>query len=437
MQRNGASRFGFRPRGFADLSRRLGPALAEREFRLWWLASVAMNVGLQMIDVAIGWQVYAEHHRTLDLGLIGLAEFVPMFLLVLPAGHLADHRPRRTVVAASLGLTCAVAAGLAVLSVQRESALVPYLLLALAAGTAMAFQGPASVALAPALVRGELLRSAMTLRTIATRAAAVLGPALGGALFAISAPLTYGVAAAVCLAGASCVLAMRAGRVAASARGDAAPPVDLRTVLDGMRFVRDTPILLGAMALDLLGVLFGGAVALLPVYASSILHVGPAGLGVLRAAPAVGALIGAGVITRRPIGSRVGRRLLVSVAAFGVCILVFGLSHSVALSLVALAASGFADLFNMNVRATISAFATPDALRGRVGAVEMAFVSASNELGAFESGLAASLLGTVPAVVGGGALSILLALIWPAAFPALAGADRLEDLTPQRGGARG
>ena len=415
---------------------RLGPALGDREFRLWWLTSVAMNVGLQMIDVAIGWQVYAQHRSTLDLGLIGLAEFLPMFLLVLPAGHLADHRPRRSVLAASLGVACAIAGGLAVLSARHDGALVPYLLLALGAGTAMAFEGAASVALAPALVRPELLRSAMTLRTVATRAAAVLGPALGGGLYAISAPLAYGVAAAVCLGGLVCALAMRAGRAAASARGDAASSADVRTVLEGIRFVRDTSILLGAMLLDLLGVLFGGAVALLPVYASSILHVGPVGLGVLRAAPAVGALIGAVVITRRPIGPRVGRRLLYAVAAFGGCILVFGLSRSVPLSLVALTASGFADLFNMNVRATISAFATPDAVRGRVGAVEMAFVSASNELGAFESGLAASLVGTVPAVAAGGALTILLALIWPVTFPALARADRLEDLAPAGATAR-
>jgi hypothetical protein len=224
---------------------------------------------------------------------------------------------------------------------------------------------------------------------------------------------------------------LHAGRVAASEPTDATSPAGLRTVLEGLRFVRHTPILLGAMLLDLLGVLFGGAVALLPVYASSILHAGPTGLGVLRAAPAVGALLAAVVITRRPLSTRIGPKLLIAVAAFGVSIVVFGLSHSYALSLAALAISGFADLFNMNIRARISALATADALRGRVAAVEMAFISASNELGAFESGVAASHLGTVPAVVAGGALTILPALSWPAAFPALAGVDRLEDLRAQ------
>lgn len=410
---------------------RLGPALAERDFRLWWFAVVAMNLSLQMVDVAIGWQVYAQHHSTLDLGLIGLAEFIPMFILVLPAGHVADRRPRRTVLALSILLGALVAGGLALLSGLHDATLIPYLLLALGAGVAMAFQSPAAVALAPTLVGPELLRSAMTLRTIAFRVASVAGPALGGGLFAISAPLTYGVAAGVCLAGSLCALAMAAGRVAASSPVDAAAPAGVRTVLEGLRFVHRTPVLLGAMLLDLLGVLFGGAVALLPVYASSILHVGPTGLGVLRAAPALGALLAAVVITRRPLGTRIGPKLLVAVAAFGVSIVIFGLSRSYPLSLAALAISGFADLFNMNIRATISALATTNALRGRVAAVEMAFISASNELGAFESGVAASLVGTVPAVVAGGALTILLALSWPAAFPALAGVDRLEDLSAQ------
>jgi MFS family permease len=410
---------------------RLGPALAERDFRLWWFAVVAMNLSLQMVDVAIGWQVYAQHHSTLDLGLIGLAEFIPMFVLVLPAGHVADSHPRRTVLALSILLGALVAVGLALLSGFHDASLAPYLLLALGAGVAMAFQSPAAVALAPTLVGPELMRSAMTLRTIAYRVASITGPALGGGLFAISASLTYGVAAVVCLAGSLCALAMRAGRVAAREQSERTSSVGLRTVLAGLYFVRHTPVLLGAMLLDLLGVLFGGAIALLPVYASSILHVGPTGLGVLRAAPALGALIAAAVITRRPLGTRIGPKLLVAVAAFGVSIVIFGLSHSYALSLAALAVSGFADLFNMNIRATISALATADVLRGRVAAVEMAFVSASNELGAFESGIAASLVGTVPAVVVGGALTILLALAWPAAFPALAGIDGLEDLRAQ------
>jgi Transmembrane secretion effector len=201
-------------------------------------------------------------------------------------------------------------------------------------------------------------------------------------------------------------------------------------VLEGLRFVRHTQILLGAILLDLLAVLFGGAVALLPVYASSILHVGATGLGFLRAAPAVGALAGAVVITRRPIAGRAGRLLLTVVFLYGACIVVFGLSRSYPLSLVALGVSGFVDLYSMNIRSTTVALASPDRLRGRVNAVEMVFISASNQLGYFESGLAAFLIGTVPAVVGGGVMTMLIAVSWRPLFPALADVDRLEEIRP-------
>lgn len=202
-------------------------------------------------------------------------------------------------------------------------------------------------------------------------------------------------------------------------------------MLEGLRFLRHTPVLLGAILLDLLGVLFGGAVGLLPVFARSYLHVGPVGLGVLRAAAAIGALFGAAMVTRRPLDRNVGQVLLTVVAAFGGCIIVFGLSRSFVLSLAMLGLSGFFDLFSMQIRLTMSALATPERLRGRVGAVEMVFISASNELGAFESGLAASLIGAVPTVVAGGAVTIAIAISWRWAFSALAHVDRLQDLAPE------
>jgi MFS family permease len=402
---------------------RLGPALAVRDFRAWWLAYGAMYLSVQMIDVAIGWQVYTEHHSTLDLGLIGLVEFIPMLLFSLPAGVLADRRPRRTIFAISLLFGTGIGAGLAVLCGLHDMAIVPYLSLALAMGVMAAFVSPAAMAMAPTLVPAELLASAMTLRSIATRTGSVAGPALGGLLFAISAPLAYAVAAALSLVAAVAVLRIAAGRLPVDAR-TADAPAAVQGVLEGLRFLRRTPILLGAILLDLLGVLLGGAVALLPVYASSILHVGPTGLGILRAAPAIGALLAGVALSRRPLGPRLGRTLLHAVAIFGVSMVVFGLSRSYALSLLTLAVSGFADMYNMNIRSTISALATPDHLRGRVGAVETVFISGSNELGAFESGLSASLIGTVPAVVGGGVLTILLAVLWPRMFPSLAHADR-------------
>jgi len=409
---------------------RLGPALTVREFRLWWLAAIGMNVGLQMIDTAIGWQVYSQHRSALDLGWIGLAEFLPMFVLALPAGHLADRLPRRAVFAGSLVLGAGVGVGLALISGFGVTAVLPFLAFALATGTTMALASPAATAMPPTLVPPELLASAMNLRSVATRAASVIGPAIGGVLFAVSAAAVYGTAAAVCLLAAVCVLLMRPSPTAASLATNGSGAPSLRSVLEGLRFVARTPILLGAILLDLLGVLFGGAIALLPIFASTILQVGPTGLGVLRAAPAIGALLAAAVITRRPIGGHAGRTLLTVVALFGASMVIFGLSRSYPLSLLALGFSGYVDLYNMNIRSTISARATPDRLRGRVGAVEMVFISASNELGAFESGIAAALVGAVPAVVGGGALTILIALTWQRAFPALAHVDNLHDIKP-------
>jgi MFS family permease len=409
--------------------RRLGPALAERDFALLWLALVGMGVSVQMLEVAIGWEVYTNQRSALDLGLIGLAEFIPMFVLALPAGQLADRLPRRLILAISLLLSAAVAGGLAAVSSAGITGVWPFLALAMGAGTAAAIGTPAARALPPTLVPGELLESAMTLRSIAVQGAQVLGPALGGLLYPFSASLVYGVAGAMCLAAAGCVAAMRHAPAAEQAPSAGTAP-GLHSVLAGIRFVRDTQILLGAILLDLLAVLFGGAVALLPLFARSILHVGPVGLGVLRSAPAVGALCAAALLTRRPLGARAGRTLLSVVGAFGASMIVFGLSRSFVLSLAALAVSGFVDMFSMYIRSTTVALATPDRLRGRVLAVEMVFISASNQLGAFESGLAAFLLGAVPAVVIGGGLTIAIAIGWSRLFPALGGVDRLRDLQP-------
>jgi MFS family permease len=404
----------------------LGPALEIRDFRLWWLAMLGMNTALQMLEVAIGWEVYAQHNSPLDLGWIGLAEFAPMFVLAIPAGHLADRLSRRRVFAIALLVGVAVGVGLAVLSRSAVSSVLPYLALAAGAGTVMAIGTPAARALPPTLVPAGLLPSAMTLRSIASQSAQVAGPALGGLLYAVSPTLVYVLAAALCLLASVSVVMIRA-RPAAVTR-PASPGIE--SVLEGMRFVRRTPIILGVILLDLLVVLFGGAVALLPVFARSILHVGPEGLGVLRAAPAVGALVAAAIITRRPLVRKAGRRLLLVVAVFGGSIIVFGLSRIFALSLVMLAVGGFADMISVNIRTTTVTLATPDRLRGRVSAVEMVFISASNQLGAFESGLAASLVGTVPAVVGGGVITLAIALSWRRLFPSVARIDRLQEIRP-------
>jgi MFS family permease len=410
--------------------RRLGPAMEERDFRLWWLASIGMGISTQMLAVAIGWEVYSQHRSPLYLGLIGLAEFIPMFVFALPAGQLADRVPRRLIFAVSLVLAAVVGIVLAVLSGSGDTSIWPYLALAFGAGTAIALGTPASRAMTPTLVPLEHLASAMTLRSISTQLGQVAGPALGGLLYGISGVLVYSLAAAICLLSSLCVIAMHPRPAAEVMDEDSATAPGFDSVLEGLRFVGRTQILLGAILLDLLAVLFGGAVALLPVFARSILHVGPTGVGFLRAAPALGALLAAAVITRRPIAGRAGRLLLIVVGLFGASIVVFGLSRNYLLSFIALGVSGFVDLYSMNIRGTIVALATPDGLRGRVMAVEMVFISASNELGAFESGLAAFLVGTVPAVVGGGLITMALAATWSRFFPALANVDRLEEVTP-------
>lgn len=410
---------------------RFGPALEVRDFRRWWVATFAMNMALQMLEVVIGWEVYSHQGSALDLGWIGLAEFVPLFVLALPAGQLADRVPRRLILVASGVLGVGVGVGLALVSGAGVRSPLPYLAFAVGAGMTMALSQPASRAMPPTLVPVELLGSAMTLRAIASQGAMVIGPAVGGIVYGVSASVVYLIAAGCCGLSALAAATIGPGHVADPAvAGEVPRAPGLESVVEGLRFVRRTQILLGAILLDLLAVLFGGAVALLPIFASHILDVGATGLGVLRAAPAVGALLGAAVITRWPIGGRAGRLLLAVVFAYGACIVVFGLSRTFVISLIALGCSGFVDLYSMNIRSTTVALASPDRLRGRVNAVEMVFISASNQLGAFESGLAASLVGTVPAVVGGGVMTMGIALSWARLFPALASVDRLEEIRP-------
>jgi MFS family permease len=407
---------------------RLPPPLRHRSFALLWAAILATGFGTQMIAVAVGWQVYEIHRDPLDLGLIGLAEFVPLPLLALPAGHLADRFPRKRILAASLVLAAVVASLLLVVTLAGASQLWPFLALAAASGVSSALGWPAARSLPPSLVPTEILGSAMALRSIAFQAAIVGGPVVGGVLFTVEPELVYAVAIGLFGAALVCALALHEPARAWIA-GERGP--DLASLLAGIRFLRRSPVVLGSILLDLFAVLFGGSVALLPVFASSILHTGPTGLGMLRAAPAVGAIAAAALITRRPIGRHAGRKLLVAVAVFGGCMVVFGLSESFALSLAVLAVSGFADMVSVNVRSTTVALATPDDLRGRVNAVEMVFISASNELGAFESGAAAALVGAVPAVVGGGIATIAIAAAWIWLFPSLLRVDRLDRLRPE------
>ncbi|HZO34372.1 MAG TPA: MFS transporter [Gaiellaceae bacterium] len=406
----------------------LPPALHRHDFRALWTGFLASGFAGQMVAVAVGWQVYAIHRSAFDLGLIGLAEFVPLPLLALPAGQLADRLPRARVFAGSTVAEALVAGLLLLVTLEGARQLWPFVALAGLTGVTQAFGTPAGRALTPQLVPDELLASALALRSIAGQAATVAGPAAGGLLFALRPEAVYGTAAGLLVVSSLLLLTVPSPR---GAESEEEPPPRLESLLAGIRMIRDTPIILGAITLDLFAVLFGGAVALLPLFARAVLHTGPIGLGVLRSAPAAGALVAGLRLARRPLGGRAGRTLLVAVGTFGASMIVFGLSHRFWLSAIALAVSGFVDMFSMNIRSTTVALATPDGLRGRVNAVEGVFISASNELGAFESGVAAALLGAVPAVVGGGAVTVALALAWHRVFPALARVDRLQDVRPE------
>ena len=398
---------------------------AHRDFLRYLISSTATGLAMEMSFVAIGWQVYDISRQPLDLGLVGLAMFIPLPLLALPAGHLADRYPRRTILA--LMLVIDVLVGLALLTITHNDVdtTTPFFVLAFVIGIASALGAPASRSLVPSLVPDEDLGHAFAMNTSVWQVSIIIGPAIGGLLFAIRPELVYGLAAALSALSCVAVLTLRSGR-----EGVGSESPDLRSLLAGVRLVRRTPVLLGAISLDLFAVLFGGAVALLPVYARDILDVGPLGLGFLRAAPAVGGVLVAVYLHFRPVRERAGPTLLVVVAIFGATMIVFGVSESMALSLFALAIGGGADLISMVLRQQILPLVTPDDLRGRVNAVEMVFISASNELGAFESGVAAALIGVVPAVVIGGAATIVVAGVWWKLFPALAGVNRLDELRP-------
>jgi hypothetical protein len=380
-----------------------------------------------MVAVAVGWQVYAIHRSAFDLGLIGLAEFLPMLLLALPAGQLADRLPRTTIAGASAFAEAAVVALLLVVTIHGARQLWAFVALAASTGAAATLGSPAGRSLTPQIVPVDLLAGAMALRSIANQAANIAGPAVGGLLFALSPEAVYATGVVLLVGSGLMMLTITKPELTAP---ELEPPPRLQSLLLGVRFIRDSPIILGAITLDLFAVLFGGAVALLPLFARSVLHTGPFGLGLLRSATALGALVAGVRLARKPLGGRAGRTLFLSVGIFGASIIVFGLSHWFIVSFIALAVSGFVDMFSMNIRQTSVALATPNAVRGRVNAVEGVFIGASNELGAFESGAAAALLGAVPAVVAGGAITVALALVWGRVFPVLARVDRLEDIRP-------
>jgi MFS family permease len=400
-------------------------AFRHRDFAVYLVGSVTESFALSMALVAIGWQVYDVRENPLDLGLIGLAEFLPLLLLALPAGQLADRVPRRKLLALMVVLDIVFLAGLLGVTIAGADRVWPFFVLAFLFGVSSALGAPAGRALIPSLVPQEILVSALAQRSVVLQISVVVAPAVGGLLFALSAELVYAVAIGLAVISLGCFLALHGGRQPA-AEGISG----LGEVLAGVRLIRRTNVLLGAISLDLFAVLLGGAVALLPIFAKDILEVGPTGLGFLRTAPACGAFLAALVLARHPVRRRAGPTLFVVVIGFGACMVAFGLSRTMWLSLLALALGGAFDMVSVVLRSTILPLVTPDELRGRVNAVEMVFISGSNELGAFESGVAAALIGAVPAVVAGGVLTIVVAGAWWKLFPSLAKVDRLDELRP-------
>ena len=401
--------------------------IRQRAFMRMWFARLSGTTGAQMLMVAVGWQMYELTTSAWDLGLVGLYQFVPSLLFTLLAGHVADRMHRGRIIATCLVAQAAVALIL-VAATQGWGSPAAWttreLLLGLSVllGISRSFQMPAQQALTPMLVPASLLPRAMAFSSAGMQAAVIGGPALGGVIFVAGATAVYATCAALFAVGCVLVFAVRYEHLPPPRE-----PVTLRTLLAGVEFVWQRKALLGAVSLDLFAVLLGGAVALLPMFAKDILHVGPWGLGLLRAAPAAGALVMSVLLTRWPLRRRVGHIMLSAVAIYGVCMVLFGLSTSFVLSLAVLAISGSADMVSVVVRQTLMQIETPNDMRGRVSAVNSVFIGASNQLGEFESGATAALMGPVGSVVVGGIGTLLVAALWLKWFPALAQRDRMVD----------
>jgi MFS family permease len=397
-----------------------------RDFRLFIAGRFLSSIAMQVQSVAVGWQIYDLTRDPLALGLVGLSQFLPMFLLTLPAGDISDRFDQRRVFCLSVIAQATASAVFLALTLTHGHAIWPFYAVLVFFGAARGFAGPASQSLLPFLVPREGLQKALAWGSSSLQVAVLTGPALGGFLIASGSAAAY----AVC-----CVSFLGAGIAALFLGGRRREPgqqtltTAVERVAEGVHFVRTRSVILGAISLDLFAVLLGGATALLPVFARDILHVGPVGLGLLRSAPALGAAIVGMALGRKPLQRHAGTVMFAAVAAFGVATIVFGLSRDFYLSLAALAILGSADMLSVFIRGSLVQLATPDAMRGRVSAVNMLFIGASNELGEFESGLTAAWFGTIPAVVIGGIGTLLVVAAWMQLFPSLRRVDRLTDVS--------
>jgi MFS family permease len=396
-------------------------ALRYRDFAVYAAARFCTTLASRMLGVAVGWQVYQLTRNPLDLGFVGLAQFLPFVLLVLPAGYVADHADRRLVLAAAYGVQGICAGVLLWFTLSGAARVSPVFVAMTLFGAARAFSMPASQAMTPNLVPPDVFPKAVAFYSVLLEIATIVGPSLGGVLYLLGPSVVYGVVfglIALVVALISTIKPVRATRSTDKGVG-----ADL---LGGLRFVLHKRTVLGAISLDLFAVLFGGATALLPAFASDILHIGPAGLGVLRTAPGIGAALTALAVGLAPIERHVGRWMFGGVALFGASTIVFGLSESFWISLIALVLLGAGDMVSVYIRHLLVQLETPDAIRGRVSAVSSMFIGASNELGEFESGVTARWFGLVRATVLGGVATIVVVGVYLKLFPGLRRMDRFN-----------
>ena len=406
---------------------------SHRDFGLFWGAILCVNLAVQIEAVTIGWQIYAMARTTRSVyesafmvGMVGLAQFVPLFILTLFAGTLADRVSRRAIVLVSVAVEALCALALAILAFQPDHWFGSIFAIAAIFGAARAFLSPAATALTPMLVPRSEMPQAISLKSLGWQASVIVGPWTGGMLVAISAGAAYLGAVALYLLGCLIILRMRTNTTPARQAGNA-----LTLIREGLAYVWSNKIILGAISLDLFAVLLGGVTALLPAFAADVLDVGPNGFGLLRSGPAVGATLMAIALARWPLKRHAGTRMLWSVAAFGLATLVFALSRNIYLSMLALAVLGAADMISVYVRQTLVQIVTPDHMRGRVSSVSGLFIAGSNELGEFESGVVARFLGPVGAAVLGGVGTLIVTGTWAWGFPDLRKADRLDAIPPE------
>ena len=395
--------------------------LHNKTLRFLMVARVSTNFAYQMLTVAVGWQMYSLTHSAFYLGLVGLVQFLPMLLLSLYVGHISDRYDRRKIITISQIVQSIFILILAFGSFSGWITKERFLIIIFFVAVAHSFEGPPMQALLPNIVSRDIFPRASALMSSVSEFAVIIGPAVGGILYSFGSTLVYILTGALYL-----ISSILISQISMRKEEFKPEPTSLKSLFAGIFFIKSRPIVLGAISLDLFAVLFGGATALLPIYASSILMIGSFGLGILRSAPALGALLMSAYLARRPLRHKFGKTMFTAVIFFGLSTIVFALSKSVVISFLALFVLGASDVISVVIRSTLVQLETPDYMRGRVSSVNMIFIGTSNQLGEFESGLTASLFGTVPAAFIGGIGTIIVVMLWMKLFPSILHVDKFE-----------